>query len=334
MVPQRAVVTGATGLLGGSLVRALLARGSEVTAIVRDAERARDLLPASGGLRLVTGDVTAVAGFADALTGADVLFHTAAYFREYYQPRPDLARLHRTNVTALGDLLLAAQQASVPAFVHISSSSTVQPPAGGSDADEDTPLRARGTNGYTDSKIRAEQVIRSFRENGAMRVAVIVPAWMWGPGDAGPTSAGRLFLSIAHRQLPAVPTAGNHVVDARDVAAACVQAAVAGGERYIVGGVWRPLPEVCTAVAAVAGVPRPRPVPVRLALAAATAAEFQARLRGRQPAATRSAVKTLIEGNRRRLSSARAERELGVSFRSLDETVADEAAWFRGRGLL
>jgi dihydroflavonol-4-reductase len=333
-VPQRSVVTGATGLLGSNIVRTLLAGGGEVTAIVRDRERARRILPAADDLRLVDGDITAVDSFSSSLPGADAIFHAAAYFREYYQPGRDLALLHRTNVTAVDSLLHAAEKADVPTFLYVSSSSTVQPPADGSPADESTPLRTHGANGYAESKIRAEEIVRSFGRNRVMRVPIIVPAWMWGPGDAGPTSSGQMFLSIARRELPAVPAAGNHLVDARDVAAACVRAALGGGDRYIVGGTWRPLPEVCVAVSAAVGVPPPRTVPARAALAAATVLEFQAKLRGRRPTATRSAVKTLIEGNRRRLSSALAEQELGISFRQLDETLADEAAWFREQGSL
>ncbi len=334
-VPRLAVVTGATGLLGSNIVRALLAGGGEVTAIVRDPERARQLLPRADGLRLLAGDMRQVEGFASALRGVDAVFHTAAYFREYYQPTRDLALLRRINVDAVGELLRAASGAGVPTVVHISSSSAIDPPPGGVAATEDTPLLAHARNGYTASKVQAEDLVRAFREDHAMRVPVIVPGWMWGPGDAGPTSAGRLFLSIARRQLRAIPDAGNHMVDARDVAAACVRAAVDGCTgRYIVGGVWRSLPEICFAVARATGVPPPRVVPMRVALSAVTVMEFQARLRGRQPTATRTGVRALIEGNRRRVSSARAEKEFGIASRPLEETLQDEAAWYHEHGLL
>ncbi|HUE25748.1 MAG TPA: NAD-dependent epimerase/dehydratase family protein, partial [Solirubrobacteraceae bacterium] len=38
---MRVAVTGATGLIGGALVRALQARGDEVVALTRDPERGR-----------------------------------------------------------------------------------------------------------------------------------------------------------------------------------------------------------------------------------------------------------------------------------------------------
>ncbi|MBO0786854.1 MAG: hypothetical protein J2P33_12360 [Actinobacteria bacterium] len=60
----------------------------------------------------------------------------------------------------------------------------------------------------------------------------------------------------------------------------------------------------------------------------------QARLRRRNPVATRDGVRALLEGNRRRVSSAWAQRELGVTFRPLQETISDEAAWYREQGVL
>jgi dihydroflavonol-4-reductase len=334
--PRRVLVTGATGLLGGNVVRTLLRRGTEVVALVRDQERAARLLPASEGLRLAPGDVTDSRSVRPALRGVDAVVHTAAYFREYYQPGADLDLLRRTNVTAVEDLLRAATDASVPVVVHVSSTAVLGQGSSDHPADEDTPpdLDAH-RNAYRASKIEAEQVVaRCLR--GGPRVPLVLPAWMWGPGDAGPTSAGRLYLAVARGELRAVPRAGNHVVDARDVAEACVLAAIRGesGRRYAVAGQWWTMAHLCEGIARAAGVAPPRQVPARAALMVATALEAQARLRGRPPVATRAGVEVLMEGTRRHVSSARAQRELGVSFRPLEETLGDEADWYRADGAI
>jgi dihydroflavonol-4-reductase len=98
--------------------------------------------------------------------------------------------------------------------------------------------------------------------------------------------------------------------------------------------VWRSLPEVCKAVARAVGTPPPRTVPARVALAGATVLELQARLFRRPPVATRNGVRVLLEGDGRRLSSARAERDLGVTFRPLETTLEDEATWYREHQML
>ena len=73
---MRTLVTGATGLVGHAVARALLAKGHEVRVLVRDTARARALVPA--GAELVTGDVTAEpVALAHAFEGTDILFHAA-----------------------------------------------------------------------------------------------------------------------------------------------------------------------------------------------------------------------------------------------------------------
>ena len=64
----------------------------------------------------------------------------------------------------------------------------------------------------------AERVIQRWSERDGVRVPVIVPAWMWGSGDAALTASGRLFLAVARGELRAVPRVGSQIADARDVA--------------------------------------------------------------------------------------------------------------------
>jgi uncharacterized protein YbjT (DUF2867 family) len=81
---QVAFVTGSTGLLGNHLVRQLLARRFHVRALARSKEKA-DVQFAGLPIEIVLGDVANVSSFASHLDGVEVLFHTAAYFRESFQ---------------------------------------------------------------------------------------------------------------------------------------------------------------------------------------------------------------------------------------------------------
>jgi nucleoside-diphosphate-sugar epimerase len=336
--PRRVLVTGATGLLGSNITTLLLAAGTEVTALVRSRERASRLLPAHQRLRLLQGDITDVDGFAAQLSGLDAIIHAAAYFREYYQPGGnDPGRLQRVNVDAVEELLRAAAAAGVPALVHISSATTVGTRADGQHSDEDTPPDSGWErNGYRASKVDAELVIQAWPADGAIRVPIIVPAWMWGPGDAAPTASGSLFLAVAKGELNAIPRAGSQIVDARDVAAAAIRAITRGthARRYIVAGSWQLLPAITRQIATVAGTRAPHEVPAAAAMAGATVIELTARLRRRDPAVTRTGTRVLLEGNRQHLSSQRAQHELDVTFRPLAQTIADEATWYRSHGML
>jgi dihydroflavonol-4-reductase len=90
------LVTGSTGLLGNNLVRTLVDAGNEVWALARSKEKAQRELGDTGA-RIVLGDVRNVANFAYDLKGMDVIFHTAAYFREYYNPGDHSNVIELTN---------------------------------------------------------------------------------------------------------------------------------------------------------------------------------------------------------------------------------------------
>jgi dihydroflavonol-4-reductase len=70
----------------------------------------------------------------------------------------------------------------------------------------------------------------------------------------------------------------------------------------------------------------------RLALAASGLLQLADRLRGRPPLVTPRGTRVLIDGASQRISSARAQTELGVTFRPITDTLTDEAQWFRRRG--
>src|SRR5712692_8359732 len=193
---MRAFVTGATGLLGSNLVHALLSQGHQVRGLVRSKEKAVRVFP-SGQVEFITGDMSDVAAFAPSLAGCDALIHTAAYFREYYQPGDHKAILEKINVQGTINLLIAAEKAGVKKAIHISSSGVIGLKPDGSPGDENTPPDDHSTSTlYFASKISAELAIGRFLKERALPVTLILPGWMWGPGDSAPTGSGQLVLDF------------------------------------------------------------------------------------------------------------------------------------------
>lgn len=327
---MKVFVTGSTGLLGNNLVRALVAAGHEVVGLVRSEARGRRLIGETGA-RLVRGDMRDVPGFAAALAGCEVVFHTAAYFREYYRRGDHADALEEINVKGTLALMTEADRQGVRRFVHTSSTGAIGATGDGTEADESTlPGALQQANLYFRSKVAGNTAIRAWRPARGMDVVEILPGWMWGPGDAGPTAAGQLVLDFLARKIPAVPDGGTCVVDARDVAAAMIAAAERGraGERYIVAGVYRDVAELLRGLEAETGVAGPRwQLPYGLIFAFAFAAEIFAQVTRTEVLVTREAVRILHE--RHRLSSAKAVRELGARFRPLAETLRDTVAWQR-----
>jgi len=332
---MRAFVTGATGLLGSNIVQALLDQGHRVRGLVRSKEKAQRVFP-DATIEFVTGDMANVPGFTASLAGCDVLIHTAAYFREYYQPGDHTATLQKINVQGTVDLLIAAEKQGVKKAIHISSGGVIGKKADGAPSDENTlPDDHTTSNLYFSSKLDAELAIKRFLKERSLPVVMILPSWMWGPGDSAPTAAGRLLLDFLNRKLPGVLDGGSSIVDARDVAQASLSAVDRGksGERYIIGGSYFDLADVLTTLERVTGVPAPtRKIPYALSLAVGAASQTWARLTGGEALVTVAGVRT-IHG-KISVDSAKAVRELGASFRAFDETVRDSVAWFRAHGYI
>ena len=113
---MRALVTGATGKVGGATAQALLDRGDEVRALVRDPARAASLLPA--GVELVPGDVTDPASLPAAVEGCELVF-TAHGLPEQWVTDDDI--FERVNARGTENVIRAARDAGVRRAVHTST---------------------------------------------------------------------------------------------------------------------------------------------------------------------------------------------------------------------
>ncbi len=340
---MRALVTGSTGMLGHNLVRHLLEMGWEVRALVRSAAKAKTLFQ---GLSLTTvqGDMENVAGFTVALEGVDAVFHTAAFFREYYQPGDHWAAMKRINIDATLELIEAAERAGVTTFVHTSSSGTIGNQHGssgnqhGSSGTEDTPADARQLqNLYFKSKVEGDAAISTWLESTPrrMKLVTILPGWMIAPRDAAPTSAGELILNLIHGKIPGIMDAGTSTVDARDVAVAMLSAVTKGrsGERYIVAGRLVLFKDLFKGVTDAANVRMPSfMMPNWLVLTVAALDTWRAHITNTAPTMPLEGVRTLLP--KHTVSSAKAISELGASFRPIGDTLRDTVQWYADNGYL
>jgi dihydroflavonol-4-reductase len=332
-------VTGATGLLGNNLVRQLLLEGANVRALVRSADKARAQFADLPGadLEIVLGDLADVDRFAPQLRGVTTLFHTAAYFRESYKGGNHRETLIATNQTGTDRLVHVAYGAGIRRIVQTSSIAVLDGPRGA--LIDETMLRKRSdADDYYLSKILADEAVFAALDRWPdLHASFVLPAWMWGPGDAGPTSAGQTALDFLNQRLPGIPPATFSLVDARDVAATQIAAAKLGrrGERYLAAGRNMSLTELFPLLERVSGVPAPRlRLPIGLLFIIAGLQEGVSRLTGKPVLLSWAAVKNMArESGRTRFSSAKSEQELGLRFRPADETLADTVAWFRVRGL-
>lgn len=333
---MKALVTGSTGMLGHNLVRELLEGGWEVRALVRSKQKASKLF-GNLALEVFEGDMENVAGFAHALEGVDAVFHTAAYFREYYSAGDHWPILKRINVDATLELIAAAEKHGVATFIHTSSSGSVRVPADHAPCDETSPPATETQNLYFKSKVEGDLAIAKWLGVAprAIKLVTILPGWMMAPRDAAPTSAGKLILDFMGKKIPGIIGAASNTVDARDVAHAMIKAVQYGkhAEKYIVAGRMMTFAELFKTLEQVSGVKSPtHTLPNWLVLNLARVDTFVSGIRKTTPTMPLDGIKTMLA--RHSLSSAKAERELGITFRPLEETLRDTVMWYRENGLL
>ena len=332
---MKAFVTGSTGFLGSNLVHALLERGYEVKALARNKQKAQKIL---GNLKLeiVEGDLDNVAAFAHKLEGCDVLFHTAAYFREYYAPGNHWEVLEKLNVTASVNLMAAAEKYGIKRAIHTSSSGVIGMKPNHQPGDENTPPDAkRLENLYFKSKLKADEAITEFLQQSKLEVITVFPGWMHGPGDAAPTAGGQVVLDLLGRKIPAYPDGGTTVVDVRDVANGMIAALKKGKnlDRYILAGKYLSLEQIGATIEKVSGIPTPKRVlPANVVLAIAWVSERISSITKQPSSMTVEGVKTLLPKDT--ASSDKAIRELGVHFRDFEITATDAVNWFRNNGYI
>ncbi|MDA8094719.1 MAG: NAD-dependent epimerase/dehydratase family protein [Betaproteobacteria bacterium] len=319
------LVTGATGFVGSAVVRALLARGHHVRALVRPLSDRRNLL----GLKLETaiGDLTDRSSLYAALRGCRALFHVAADYRLWV---PNPVDLYRTNVEGTRNIMEVAAELGIDKAVYTSSVATLGAPAGHVPADEATPVAIGDMIGhYKRSKFLAEEAVRNMAKAG-LPVVIVNPSTPVGPRDLRPTPTGRVIRDMVSGRIPAYVDTGLNIVHVDDVAAGHLLAFENGviGERYILGGENLSLRDILTRIAYLAGRRPPR---ICLAhgfvLPIAYFVEAGARLlHAGEPLVTVDGVR--LARKRMYFSSAKAARTLGFEARPAAEALSDAVDWF------
>jgi dihydroflavonol-4-reductase len=323
-------VTGATGFLGSSVARALIARGHRVTALARP-ETPRGVLDGVP-VAFTPGDLTDPASLALGIAGSDAVIHCAADYRIFV---PDPAPMFAVNVAGTEAVMRAAMAAGVRRIVHVSSVATLKPRDDGSPATEaDAAHPEEGIGPYKKSKTEAERLVERMVLEEGLPATIVNPSTPIGPRDRRPTPTGRIILEAARGKMPAYVETGLNLVHVEDCAAGVVAALERGrlGERHILGGQDVGLAEL---LGYIAGKYDRRP-PFRLPRAPlfplAFLAETAARFTGAEPMLALDGLR--MAGHSMYFSAAKSEAALDFHARPWREAVDDAIAWFTAEGML
>lgn len=323
-----ALVTGANGFLGAHVVRALLARGSQVRALVREGADRRALDGVD--CEYAVGDLRDRTALERAVRGCAEVYHVAADYRLWVI---DQAPMFDANVGGTRNLLEAARRAGVTRFVHTSTVGALGIGADGIGR-EDTPVALGDMIGpYKRSKFLAEQLALEAARSG-MPVVIVNPSTPIGTLDYKPTPTGRIIVEFLNRRMPAYVETGLNLACVEDVARGHVLAAERGriGEKYILGGENLTLEAMLGRLAAISGLPAPRVrIPYAVAWGFALGAEAVARtITRRAPRASLTEVR--MAHKKMFFDCTRARTELGYAPQPVDAGLARAIEFFRRSG--
>jgi dihydroflavonol-4-reductase len=322
---RAAFVTGGTGFVGLNVIKELMIRGWDVTALHRpssDLKLVKRFRP-----KLAVGALTDPASLLAAIPeGTDTIFHVAGNTNMWHGGN---AEQTRDNVDGTRNVVDAALAKRVRRLVVTSSISAYGMVAG--EINEETPSLARNSRvNYQKSKWQAQEIARAAVAKG-LEVVIMQPGAIMGPYDVGTWS--RLFLMVRDDKLPGVPASMLTFTHVREVVAAHIAAADKGqnGGSYLLGGENKSMLELVREIAFLVGKPAPTKVMATGMLrVVAAVGSLASHITRKPPPITPEMVATISKSVS--TNSAKAQRELGYRIVPLKDMVKDCYDWMMAEG--
>lgn len=327
---MKVLVTGGTGFTGSHTVRALVAAGHEVRLLVRDAAKVPRVFEPHG-LSLgdvVVGDMTDAGAVEKALAGCDGVVHSAALVD---LKRSSARKVEDTNARGVELVVGGAARRGLPRIVYVSSLSVFFVP-GGPPVSPELPI-APATTAYARSKAQAEVYVRELQAQGAP-IRMSYPAGIVGPDDPGMSDANHAVYTW-FADMGVVTSSGFQCVDVRDVAALHVKLLELpeGAHRYAAAAEMLSWADIYPLLDRITGTRLRRiAVPGWLMRAGGSVGDVVKRFYDFNFPLTRDSMEfaTRWPG----ADTERTTRELGVTFRPIEETYRDTLRWMHRAGHL
>jgi len=319
------IVTGATGLLGNALVRALLNRGREVGIFVRktsDTGCFKDCCTEK-----FYGDLLDYDSIASAFRKAEYVYHAASEI----SIMPGYSNyLNRVNIYGTKNVIKACLECGVKKLVYTSSIHAFKEQKGNSVIDEKLPFDPHSKMGqYNRTKAQASIDVMHAAKEG-LDAVIVCPTAIIGPYDYKVSNLGSLFIDYCRKKQKIIIGGAYDFVDSRDAAIGHILAAEKGksGQAYILSGQRLTLPELMSMLEKITGIAAPRfRLPKWLAYSLGFAAPAYYAVTKIKPKFTVYSVKTV--NNNSYISHEKATRELGYNPRPISQTIADNIEWFK-----
>lgn len=318
----RILLTGASGFLGSHILSRIASLESyEIIALYRNSKASVENISISkNSIKWVQGDINDIVLLQELMASADVVIHAAG---NVSMKKRDRKNLYKDNVEATTNMVNMALECGVKKFVYISSTTSLGRRKKRETIDEtakwvDSPFNSY----YGITKFYAEQEVwRAYHEG--LNTTIICPSLILGPATDFSRSSIKLVYSIAEG-LKYYPTGSNGFVDVRDVASAVLLAmnGVYDGNRYILSACNLGYRELMAKIADHLGVPSPyKKIAGIYKVLAKIAAWYGDTFGSKESFISSDALMTgMLE---LRYDASLSERELGVKYRPMEETIRD-----------
>lgn len=311
------LITGATGYIGQRLAVRLAEEGSIIHVLCRSETN----VPVYSNIRIYKGDINDKSLLIRAAEGCEEVYHMAGFARVWAK---DPFTYERINVEGTVNVLDAARDVGVRKTVFTSTAGVLGPSEARPVA-EDDPRGVDFFNEYEETKSRAETLIRE-RVQGGEDIVIVNPPRVYGPGLMSESNAVTrlidLYLKGKWRIMPGDGTKTGSYVYVDDVVNGHILAMEKGrpGERYILGGTNASYLEFFDMLADVSGIQKKLiKVPVPAMTAFAGFQVLRTKVTGKAPLITPKWVRKYLYSWS--LSSEKAQRELGYTYRDLEEGI-------------
>ncbi|MBK9330564.1 MAG: NAD-dependent epimerase/dehydratase family protein [Sphingobacteriales bacterium] len=213
------LVTGASGFLGGELVKQLVADGESVRILVRPTSSITHFAPILDKIEIALGDILDIPSLEAALEGVDKIYHSAAiigYDSSYYDA------MYKTNIEGTANVVNVALTNGIKKLLHVSSIAAIGGKPEELITEETKWEKNQWTTHYGITKMLAEREIWRGIQEG-LEAAIINPGIIVGICNDEHKATIRLFKQIATRKLPFYTNGTNGFIDVEDTAKAAIQ---------------------------------------------------------------------------------------------------------------
>ncbi len=230
---MKVLVTGANGLLGVNLVRALIQANMEVKAFVRPSANLKSLKDVP--CQLWRGDIQVYEDLYKALSDCDAVVHAASTTSVLPM---DFAYYKKINFNSTKNIVQAVLHQNNKKLIYVSTANVFGPGSKENPGSESSPFTlGHYKSGYINSKYMAQQYVLKNVVEYNLNAVVVNPTFIIGPYDSKPSS-GKMILHGLNHGIQWYPSGGKNFVHVQDVAQGIIRALHMGrnGHCYLLTG--------------------------------------------------------------------------------------------------